>query len=220
MDKPTTKRLLATAGVPVAGGAVVDRKEFARDPAAAAARATADTGLPAFVKPGQHGSSVGAGPADTEAEVASRLAEALSHDPTAVVEPRLQGRELTVAVLETAPDFEPIALPVIEIESVGHAFFDYTAKYTPGHNIETCPAAIPEALASHVQALALTAHQALGCRGASRTDFIVTDSGPIALETNTLPGMTEQSLLPLAARTAGIPFPALVQHLLARALSD
>jgi D-alanine-D-alanine ligase len=151
---------------------------------------------------------------DAPEAMETALERALAHDRRAVVEERLAGTEITVGVLGNR-DLQ--ALPVVEIVP-RRAVFDYEAKYDPALTEEICPARIPEAQARAAQELGVRAHRALGCRGLSRTDMIVGPSGPVVLEVNTLPGMTENSLLPKAARVAGIPFPELLDRLVRLAL--
>jgi D-alanine-D-alanine ligase len=142
------------------------------------------------------------------------LEKALAHDRRALVEERLLGAEITVGVIGNR---ELLALPAVEIVSK-HALFDYQSKYDASLSDEICPARIPKAAADAASDLALRAHRSLGCRGLSRTDMILTASGPVVLEVNTLPGMTVNSLLPKAARVAGIPFPELLERLVQLAL--
>ena len=112
------------------------------------------------------------------------------------------------------------ALPVVEIiPGEGHRFFDYEAKYTPGATEEICPARVPKEIFAKAQEYALRAHRALRLRHYSRTDFIWAGEEVYVLETNTIPGMTETSLLPLAAKVAGYSFEDLVEKLLLLALT-
>ncbi len=212
MDKVMAKTVLQTSGLDVPRGAVV-----AASHGADLERARA-IGLPAFVKPVASGSSVGAAIVRTAEQLAPAIADALRHDDRALVEEYLEGRELTVAVIGND---HPTPLPVIEIVTK-HEFFDYGAKYDTGESEEIVPAPIPEDIAHRVQDLAVRAHHALGCRGMSRTDFIWSrERDRIAvLEVNTIPGMTANSLLPKAARAAGIPFGELVTRLVEWALED
>jgi D-alanine-D-alanine ligase len=114
---------------------------------------------------------------------------------------------------------ELVALPLVEIiPTEKYAFFDYEAKYKPGATIEICPARLDAGLTARIQDLALRAHRCLGLKGYSRTDLILTDEGPVLLEVNTIPGMTETSLLPQAAAQAGMDFPALMDRLIELAL--
>lgn len=210
MDKVMAKTVLAAAGLDVPRGAVVTTssgEDLER------ARAV---GLPAFVKPVASGSSVGASIVRAPDALAAAIADALRYDTRAMVEEYLTGRELTVAVLgNDAP--EP--LPVIEIVTK-REFFDYHAKYDAGESEEIVPAHVPDEIARRTQALAVRAHVAMGCRGMSRTDFIWSNDRIAALEVNTIPGMTANSLLPKAAKAAGIPFAELLERLLGWALED
>jgi D-alanine-D-alanine ligase len=213
MDKAMAKKVLAADGVPVPRGVVLDRGDFRRDPEGVAARARA-AALPAVVKPVRQGSSIGMSLVETPDAMRAALENAFGHDTQALVEERLTGTELTVGVIGNR---ELQALPVVEIVPK-RAFFDYQAKYDPEQSEEICPARIPEAAAAAAQELALRAHRALGCRGLSRVDMILTEHGPVVLEVNTMPGMTVNSLLPKAARAAGIGFPQLLDRLVRLAL--
>lgn len=210
MDKVKAKAVLAMEGLEVPRGAVV-RGATGDDLARAAA-----VGLPAFVKPVASGSSVGAAIVRSPEQLAPAIEAALREDDRALVEEYVQGRELTVAVVGND---EPQALPVIEIVTT-HAFFDYGAKYDAGESEEVVPARIPHEVARRAQALALRAHAALDCRGMSRTDFVWSGDRIVALEVNTIPGMTANSLLPKAAAAAGIPFGELLERLVGWALED
>ena len=215
MDKVMAKTVLAAAGIDVPRGAVV-RGDSAKDLGEARA-----VGLPAFVKPVASGSSVGASIVEREQDLAAAVAEAFRYEPAGpqarvLVEERIGGRELTVAVIGND---ELQALPVIEIKTK-RAFFDYSAKYDAGESEEICPAEIPAEVAARAKDIALRAHRALGCRGMSRTDLMWSGDRMVALEVNTIPGMTANSLLPKAARAAGIEFGDLLERLLEWALDD
>jgi D-alanine-D-alanine ligase len=131
----------------------------------------------------------------------------------------LGGTEVTCGVIDAEPDGEPQALPVTEIRPVESSFFDYHAKYTPGACEEITPAEIDEAETRAVQEAAVKAHRLLGCRGMSRVDFFMEEDGPYVIEVNTIPGMTETSLLPQAAAEAGISFSELLTRLIEGALA-
>jgi len=212
MDKVMAKKVLSADGIAVPRGAVVERAEFRSDPDAAAARVAAL--LPAVVKPACQGSSIGMSLVAQPAAMRGALEQAFAYDRRVMVEERVVGRELTVGVLGNR---EPTALPVVEIVSK-REFFDYRAKYDPALAEEICPAVLPAEVAAAAQELALQAHRALDCRGLSRTDLIHSERGLVVLEVNTLPGMTVNSLLPKAARAAGIPFPELLDRLVRLAL--
>jgi D-alanine-D-alanine ligase len=213
MDKVMAKKVLAADGVPVPCGLVVERAAFRADPAAQSGRA-ADAFLPAVTKPARQGSSIGMSLVESAGEMRGALEKAFVHDARVLVEERLLGTELTVGVLGN----DVIeALPVVEIVSKNR-FFDYEAKYDPELSEEICPARIPRDAAARAQDLALRSHRSLGCRGLSRVDMVLTTAGPVVLEVNTMPGMTVNSLLPKAARAAGIPFAELLDRLVRLAL--
>jgi D-alanine-D-alanine ligase len=212
MDKAVAKRLLDQAGIPTPLGVVISRHDFRADAKGQIARAAAF--LPAVVKPSRQGSSIGMSLASTGAELAPALETAFSFDSRVLVEERLQGPELTVGIIGNR---DLTALPVVEIVPK-KAFFDYQAKYDPSFSEEICPARISEGDRSAAQKVATDAHRALECRGLSRVDLILAPKGPVVLEVNTIPGMTINSLLPKAAREAGIPFPELLHSLVQLAL--
>jgi D-alanine-D-alanine ligase len=169
---------------------------------------------PLVAKPATGGSSLGVSIVRDAEQVRSALTKASEYADSVLIERYIPGRELTVGVLgETA-------LPVAEIVKLkaGCDFYDYSAKYSEGTSI-LCPAELEPAVAEKVQALALAAHRALGCRDVSRTDIILDAAGtPWVLEVNTLPGLTSHSLLPRAANAAGIGFTQLCERLLCLAL--
>jgi D-alanine-D-alanine ligase len=142
------------------------------------------------------------------------LGRALRYDPEAIVEQYLPGREFTVGVLDET------ALPAVEVRPRS-GLYDYRSKYTAGRTEYLAPAPIGARLAARLGTLAVAAHRALGCRGASRVDFRLDGRGrPAVLEVNTIPGMTETSLLPKSAAAAGIGFDELVARILRGARLD
>lgn len=164
------------------------------------------------VKPVSEGSSLGVAICHGEEDLARGLDRAFEIDEEVLVERFLRGTEVTCCVLGTRV-LE--ALPLIEIvPNPEYAFFDYRAKYTPGATREICPARISPALTEESQSSAKKAHLALRCRVWSRTDMIIHDGRVYLLETNTIPGMTETSLVPLAAKTAGMSFSQLLDRLI------
>lgn len=202
LDKDAAKHVLRDSGVQV--------------PAWIMAPATSDhvaksVGFPCVVKPAIEGSSVGLSLVRDPAALADAIAEAERWDRNVMIETYIEGRELTVGVLGEQ------ALPVIEIIA-RHELFDYECKYTPGM-AEEFPAQLPPAWDAALKQAALAAHRALKLRGYSRVDFRVTGKGDIfCLEANTLPGMTAGSLIPKAARAAGISFPELCETIARLAL--
>ncbi len=170
--------------------------------------------LPAVVKPINGGSSVGVSIARTRGELRKGIDRVLRNSTRVMVQRFVKGREFTCGVLEDGKG-TAFALPPTEIVPRASAFFDYRAKYAAGGSEEITPAVLPRAMTKTMQAMALTAHHALGCRGMSRSDFILRGRTFFILETNTIPGMTETSLLPQAARAAGIDFSAMLDLIIA-----
>jgi D-alanine-D-alanine ligase len=168
---------------------------------------TSALGWPVIVKPSKQGSTIGLTLVKQAAELAPALALAARFDDEVMVEQFIPGRELTVGVLGDLP------LPVGEIIP-RHELFDYECKYTPGLSEETFPAKLAAPVARRLQEYAVTAHRALKLGGYSRIDFRLSPEGDIfCLEANTLPGMTATSLLPQAARAAGMAFPELCERI-------
>ena len=168
-------------------------------------------GYPVVVKPASEGSSIGTSFVHSREEFKKAIEVAFRYDQVVLVEKMLSGKELTVGIVGGKV---PRALPVVEIVPSSE-FFDYEAKYIPGKTEYLVPAPISQDQATVLQEVALKAHTALGCFGVSRVDIIWDDRlGPQVLEVNTIPGMTETSLLPKAARAAGINFPDLVELIL------
>lgn len=164
------------------------------------------------IKGATQGSTLGLAMVDRPEAFVDGLLAVAATDDEVLIEERIRGMELTAGVIGGD---DPIALPLVEIRPQTSDVFDYEAKYTPGASLEICPAPIDPALAAEVQTLARLAHHALGCWGVSRSDFMVRAGRPYILETNTLPGLTEGSLLPQAARAAGIMLPELLDRQIA-----
>lgn len=175
--------------------------------------------LPLFVKPLRGGSSVGMTYVRTPSELEQAIELALQSDTEALVEERVEGVEVTCGVLDQVKDGQYVPTPLLptEIRPKTAEFFDYTAKYTAGMSHEITPAELPERTISRIQEVALAAHIALGCEGASRSDMIVPPgehAQPVILETNTLPGLTRTSLLPQQAVACGLTLPQLFDTLI------
>jgi D-alanine-D-alanine ligase len=214
MNKPAAKDVYRRIGLPVADDLIVDRRR------PLSPREIVDRlGLPVVVKPAHEGSSLGMTIAREEAAVGLGLEQGFTLDRFLLIEKYTPGKEITAAVMGN-DDLE--ALPLIEIRpGEGRQFFDYHAKYVPGATEEVCPAPIDRALTEKAQQLALAAHQALYCRGYSRTDMILKDDGNyVVLETNTIPGMTETSLFPQAAQAGGYTFSQMMDRLIELALEE
>jgi D-alanine-D-alanine ligase len=198
MDKDLSKRLFRDAGVPT--------PDWLMAPASPT-QAGGQLGWPLVVKPSKQGSTVGLTVVKRPEDYEPALRLAWEYDDEVMIEAFVPGRELTVAVLEGE------ALPVGEIIP-RHEIFDYECKYTPGMSQEIFPADLPAPIATACRRLAVLAHQALKLGSYSRVDFRLTPEGQLfCLEANTLPGMTAMSLLPQAARAAGIEFAELCERI-------
>lgn len=167
-------------------------------------------GLPLIVKPVREGSTIGLSKVQRKQDLAEAYQLAAQHDASVLAEEFIAGKELTVAILGETP------LPIVRIEIAGE-LYDYQAKYFSNDTQYFCPSGLPDALESAIQAQALQAYQVLGCQGWGRVDLILNQRGQFYfLEANTSPGMTSHSLVPMAARTAGISFEDLVMRILER----
>lgn len=177
---------------------------------------------PWVVKPADRGSSVGVSIAHGEDALILAIDHAFEHSDHAIVQRYIGGHEVTCAVLHDDPRCEPQPLPPTQIVPKTKAFFDYFSKYTPGATEEITPPDLPPQIIKQIQATALKAHNILGCYGMSRTDMIVrseiADSSIYVLETNTIPGMTQTSLYPQAAKAMGLEFSELLDRLIVAAL--
>ncbi|MDO8895456.1 D-alanine--D-alanine ligase [Nitrosomonas sp.] len=165
-------------------------------------------GLPLIVKPAREGSTIGLSKVHHKQDLAAAYQLAAQHDGLVLAEEFIAGTELTVAILGVTP------LPVVKIEIAGE-LYDYEAKYFSNETKYFCPSGLPEELESIIQNQALRAYQMLGCQGWGRVDLILSQTNQLYfLEANTSPGMTSHSLVPMAARTAGISFEDLVLRIL------
>jgi D-alanine-D-alanine ligase len=214
IDKHYTKVILEHAGIRVPRGTIVAQSDHPQQRHAAWELANLEFGFPLVIKPNDQGSTVGLTILREASQDAFNRAVdlALEYSTKALIEEFIEGRELTVSILGRE------ALPVLEIETKD-GFYDYHHKYTPGMSFHTCPANLPSELASGIQANALKAFEACGCRGYGRVDFRLHPDGRYyCLEINTLPGMTSTSLIPDAAKAAGISFENLCERIVAEAL--
>jgi len=192
-DKVAAKRFAAIAGVPTPAGVAL----------ADAEKALTDYGR-LIAKPTRDGSSYGLIFVNSTQDLVAVRTAARTEEY--LIEPLVSGVEATCGVLEQ-PDGLVIALPPIEIIPADGGFgFDYRAKYLAKATQEICPGRFTQEVTAQLMEKALTAHRALSCRGYSRSDFIVSDAGPVYLETNTLPGLTKASLYPKALKAKGIDF--------------
>lgn len=209
MDKILTKKILCYEGLPTAEFEVIRKRDFNPD-SFSENSLIARFGLPIVVKPPTQGSSVGTTIVRDEKDLTAAIEKALIFGDEVLLERFIAGTELTVAIIGND---EPVVLPVIEI-TAENEYYDYESKYTPGMSSHIIPARIADDSRELIEGLAKKAYQALKCRGFSRIDFILDQNGkPYILENNTIPGMTATSLIPDAARAAGINFPELVDKI-------
>lgn len=212
MDKNLSKERFRNNGLPVADWCVVDNGE------ADVSAIVEKLSLPLVIKPVRVGSSLGLTIARTEEAVKEGIAKSLEHDELAMIEQFIEGRDITVGVLGNN---ELVPLPLIEIiPGEQYEFFDYEAKYKPGASQEICPADVAEDVKNRAQELAVRAHQVLKLKNYSRTDFILTEDDELfLLETNTIPGMTKNSLFPQAAAVHGLEYSKMLDRLIELAMA-
>lgn len=214
MHKVMAKLVLKAHGLPVPAGAVVYRGD---SPTANRFLRSCKLKLPVVVKPATQGSSIGVSIVRQPSQWNEALQLAHRYEREAVIEGYIPGHEVTVSILGGS-EGPLVALPVVEIVAP-HGFYNFSAKYEKGKTQYLCPAPLSATVTRQLRELAIKAYQAVGCDGAVRVDFRVTPRGrPYVLEINTVPGMTETSLLPMAAAQAGIDYESLTERILQSAL--
>jgi D-alanine-D-alanine ligase len=211
MDKHHARLVFKVHGVPITDGFVVPFEHMA-DGEYVRRRISHNFGYPAVVKPQNGGSTVGLTKVYQPDDVAGALAAVSALGDQALIEAHFTGREIAATVVADE------AYPLVEIQPKS-GYYDYANKYTSGRTDYVCPAEISPEESARIQTAALTAFRALGCAGFSRVDFLLGPNGDfVCLELNTLPGMTQNSLVPKAARAKGEQPPELVQKILECAL--
>jgi D-alanine-D-alanine ligase len=224
-DKVAAKRVLRRAGLPTAPFFAFTEGAFQALGAGQALGALErHLGFPIVVKPAAQGSALGIRFAHSAAELPAALIAAFSYDRTVLLERFIAGRDLAVGILDGPGG--PRALPVVEALPEAAAggqgtAYDYESRYEIGRTRFCCPAELPDALAERAQEIALAVYRELGCGGFGRVDLMLEEAGGelAVLELNPIPGLTETSLLPLAADAAGIGFDELVEQILLSALA-
>jgi D-alanine-D-alanine ligase len=208
MDKWRTKLLWRAAGLPTADWAILDA---ASDYAAVEQK----LGLPIFVKPAREGSSIGMSKVTAPATLQAAYETAVEHDALVLAEKFIDGAEFTVGILGDT------ALPLIRLApAADKAFYDFEAKYLRNDTQYHCPAGLPDAQEAALRQLALDAFRLVDGRGWGRVDLMLDSLGnPYLLEVNTPPGMTDHSLVPMAARAAGLDFDTLCLKILEQTLA-
>lgn len=203
MNKTIAKQIFIFHGIPTPAFQAIfrDDPDFMK-------KAKKDLDLPCIVKPASQGSTIGLSIVRREEELEAAIRSAFEMDDEVLVEDFIDGRNLTVGIVGER------ALPIVEIKPKG-GLYDYESKYTKGKTDYLCPAPLSPAVEMRCSKLALQAHKVLRCRGFSRVDLMLDAGGnPFVLECNTIPGMTETSLLPMAARQAGMEFGVLLENIL------
>lgn len=217
IDKVLTKKFLAVEGIPTARYEIVNQNIYTGAPQEICGDLAKKLGMPLVVKPPTQGSSIGTMIVRDPSQIGPALEQAFCYGREVLVEAYIAGSEVTVAVLGNE-DLQ--VLPIIEITSVNE-FYDYDSKYTQGKCEHIIPARIEMQTQQRIEALAAQTYQVLNCRGFARVDFRIDENGnPFVLEVNTVPGMTEMSLVPDAARAAGIGFEELVDLIVKLALDN
>jgi D-alanine-D-alanine ligase len=216
MNKVVFKQLMAERGIPQVDYRAIDQRAHAADPEATA-RAVAELGYPAFVKPARLGSSVGIGKVDDPGELPAALATAFQHDSLAIVEAFAAGREVECSVLGNG---DPIASEPGEILlAAGEGgWYDYKAKYTEGGMRLMVPARVEPEVRDRIRELAVRTFVASGCQGLARVDFFVIGSEVVVNELNTMPGFTPTSVFGSLFAASGIEYPQLLDRLVGLAL--
>ena len=217
MDKQLTKSLAREQGIKVTEDILIDHNEFMDDPETIFQNLSQQVSYPVVVKPVKSGSSVGVSVAENNQQLLQAVKNAFEQDKRVLVEPRLLGRELEIAVLEDL-NGELLTSAAGEINVGGGGIYDYQAKYLSDAAQLTVPAELtPEQLAT-AQQLAKKAFKTLGCAGLARVDFFLTDEGWVLSEVNTMPGFTPISMYPKLWKDSGTDYPELIAKLIELAI--
>jgi D-alanine-D-alanine ligase len=218
IDKVLTKHLLVEAGIPTPEFFAFSETAF-RELGAGQALPAIEERLefPIVVKPAAQGSALGVKFARAASDVPAALVAAFSYDTRVLLERHVAGRDVAVSIIDGPAG--PETLPVVEAVPREEDFYDFEARYEIGRTEFVCPAELTPECSARTQEIALATYRLLGCRGFARVDLMVDEGNePLVLEANVIPGLTETSLLPMAAEAAGIPFDDLIERILRLAL--
>ena len=215
MNKIAAKTTFVQEGIPTSPfSQIAKSKDSSHRETITANHVSSPIHYPVVVKPNCNGSSLGISIVHNRSELAAALDEAFAFDEKLIIEDYIEGRELTVGILDDVP------LGVVEIIPKD-SYFDFTTKYSDGRVVFVSPAEIPHDIYQKVQYWALRAHQSLGCQHFSRVDIILNAKNiPFILEVNSIPGLTSHSLLPLSAQCQGIDFDCLIKKMIVLAIRD
>jgi D-alanine-D-alanine ligase len=219
IDKVLTKYLLLADGLPTAEFFAFSETAF-RELGAADALPAIEERLefPIVVKPAAQGSALGVKFARSASDVPAALIAAFSYDSRVLLERHVAGRDVAVSVLDGPSG--PEGLPIVEAVPRDEDFYDFEARYEIGRTDFVCPADLPAEVSARIQDIALATYKLLGLKGFARIDLMVDETNePLVLEANVIPGLTETSLLPMAAEAAGIGFDELIGRILDLALT-
>jgi D-alanine-D-alanine ligase len=217
-DKVLAKHAMRDRGIPTPDFYAFNETAFEALGAAQALPAIEERlEFPIVVKPARQGSALGIKFARTPGDVPSALVAAFSYDRKVLLERYVHGRELAISILDGTDGSGPAALPIVEAVPKEEDFYDFESRYEIGRTGFVCPAELDDETASRARSLALDTYALLGCAGFARVDLMLSfETGELyVLEVNTIPGLTETSLLPQAAEAAGISFDGLVARVLA-----
>jgi D-alanine-D-alanine ligase len=218
MDKTFAKPIYADFGLAVADGITVHQRDWITQREFEIAKIKA-LGLPIFVKPARSGSSRGTTKVKSESEIAPAIEEAHRHDPRAMVEVAIKGREIECAVLEINGKAHASVLGEIRVHEP-HEFYDFEAKYLDGSTTFDVPANLAPEIARSISDAAVTAFEALGCEGLARVDFFLTEDNQIIInELNTMPGFTSMSVFPMLWKATGKSYSEVISQLCESALT-
>lgn len=198
INKAATKEILRSKGIRTPDFMAVNRIEDAKE---------LKISLPVVVKPAKEGSTIGISIVRDRKELISAVEEAFRYDALVLIEDFVKGREVTVSVFDGRP------MAIVEVRPKS-GFYDFQSKYTAGMTEYICPAGISIETERVCREMSVAVYEALGCSGAARVDMIIDEAGPQVIEINTIPGMTETSLLPKAAACEGLSFEDLVERML------